>query len=104
MSRSVTRAAVMTASLAAAVLVPTSLAQAQPPSCPRSMDLVTFESYLDLSRTRAAVDAGLATEEQVLAALPDENGDEAVCVKAPSNLRGNSTKHWEFYYLVTDNR
>jgi hypothetical protein len=44
-----------------------------------------------------------AVELIELAAIIDANGDEIFCLKAVSNLRGESTKHWAFFYLARDN-
>lgn len=67
---------------------------------------VTFEETLRLPRIQAGLEAGVYTQEDlagVLAVL-DENGDGVICLKAPSQLRGNSGKSWGSYYLGADNK
>jgi hypothetical protein len=38
-----------------------------------------------------------------LAAAVDENDDGIFCLKAVSNLRGNSVKKWAYFYEAADN-
>ena len=37
------------------------------------------------------------------AAFIDANDDEIFCLKAVSNLQGESTKHWAYFYWARDN-
>ena len=52
----------------------------------------------------AANPAPYTAEELIgLAALIDGNADGTFCLKAISNLRGSSTKAWEYFYGARDN-
>jgi hypothetical protein len=62
-------------------------------------------------RTFPRIDAGLNadpapyTAEDLIALADgiDANHDGIFCLKAVSNLRGSSGKHWAFFYLAGDN-
>jgi hypothetical protein len=44
-----------------------------------------------------------AAELLELAGIIDANGDEIFCLKAISNLQGQSTKAWAYFYGARDN-
>jgi hypothetical protein len=62
-------------------------------------------------RTFPRINAGLNADPPpytvdeliALAAAIDANDDGIFCLKAVSNLRGNSVKHWAYFYAATDN-
>lgn len=60
--------------------------------------------YLALERTRAAIEAGLVTEEQILAALDaaDRNDNGRVCVQLSEGFERASVASY-FYNVVDDN-
>lgn len=60
--------------------------------------------YLALERTRAAIEAGLVTEEQILAALDaaDRNDNGRVCVQLSEGFERASVAS-SFYNVVDDN-
>ena len=68
---------------------------------------VTYEESLELDRIQAglAADPAPYTESSLaeLFAVLDGNEDGLICLKAVSNLRGNSVKHWGFFYTADDN-
>jgi hypothetical protein len=95
-------AAVVAASVRAGV------AEADKPSygCPPGFDLgaYTFEQYLQLPRTVAAINAGLIDAETVLAGLArfDHNGNEVVCVQLPLGFEVGSRPFGQYFYNVVD--
>jgi hypothetical protein len=103
------RLAVVTAGCAlAAVLAPLAAAGSDKPSygCPPGFNLgsVTFAEYLALPRTQAAINDGLATSEQILAALApiDKNANGSVCVQLSQGGEVNSRPFAEYIYNVVD--
>ena len=92
-----------------AALVGAGSAQADKPGygCPPGFNIgaYTFEQYLQLPRTVAAIDAGLIDAETVLAGLAarfDHNGNEVVCVQLPLGFETNSRPFGEYFYNVVD--
>jgi hypothetical protein len=71
-----------------------------------NMDAVGFADYLTLERTEAAIDAGLATEQDILDSLSrvDRNGNEFVCVQlSRGKIEGNNPFGQYLYNVVDDN-
>ena len=92
-----------------AALVSAGIAQADKPSygCPPGFNLgaYTFEEYLQLPRTVAAINAGLIDAETLLAGLAarfDHNANEVVCVQLSNGFETNSRPFGEFIYNVAD--
>ena len=77
--------------------------------CPPGFNLgaVSFADYPELERTAAAINAGLTTEQEVLAHLADrvdKNGNEVVCVQlSQGKIEGNNPFGEFFYNLADDN-
>jgi hypothetical protein len=75
-------------------------------SCPPGFNLGanTFDEYLALPRTQAAINDGLTTTEQVLAVLAslDKNGSGSVCVKLSHGAEVYSVPFGEYFYNVVD--
>jgi hypothetical protein len=94
---------------AALAFVPATAADTKPGhGCPPGFNLgaFTFAEYLELPRTAAAIDAGLVTEQDILAALTrfDMNGNEVVCVQlSRGKIEGNNPFGEFFYNVVDDN-
>ncbi|MGY1774067.1 hypothetical protein [Blastococcus sp. SYSU D00813] len=109
MTTRIRRSLATAAFVAAALAVPAGVAQAAPSGCaPGFSDPgpVTFDESLREPRIVAGLGAGAFTEDDLELAFAslDRNGDGTICLKAVSNLRGNSGKHWAFFYLAQDNR
>ena len=76
--------------------------------CPPGFNLgaVSFADYLTLERTDAAINAGLATEQDILDSLSrfDQNGNEVVCVQLSlGKIEGNNPFGQYLYNVVDDN-
>ena len=76
--------------------------------CPPGFNLgaVSFEDYLELERTAAAIRARLTTEEEVLGFLArvDKNANQTVCVQlSRGKIEGNNPFGEYFYNVVDDN-
>ncbi len=76
--------------------------------CPPGFNIgaVTFTEYLELERTAGAIEAGLTTEQDLLAALDriDKNDNETVCVQlSRGKIEGNNPFGQYFYNVVDDN-
>lgn len=75
-------------------------------SCPPGFNLgsKTAAEYLALERTQAAIAAGLATEEQILAAFDasDRNDNGRVCVQLSNGFEHAPVAAY-FYNVVDDN-
>jgi hypothetical protein len=74
-------------------------------TCPPGFNLgaKNLADYLQLPRTQAAIADGLATEEDIAAAIAavDRNGDGYVCVQLSEGYQKNGP--WSvYYYNVTD--
>jgi hypothetical protein len=110
MFRHVRRATVIATLSAAALVVPAVGASAAPPTpCPPGYStpgLVTPEGGLTQPRIQAGLAAGAYTVEDLAAVFEsiDKNGDGLICLKAVSNLSGNSGKNLAFFYNGKDNR
>jgi hypothetical protein len=99
--------------LASATFATTAHAQTPRLSCPNGFD--PFPVPLTEADLRSGmfprIEAGLnadpapytAAELIAVAADIDANDDGIFCLKAVSNLRGSSGKHWAFFYLAGDN-
>jgi hypothetical protein len=75
-------------------------------SCPPGFNLgsKTAGEYLALERTQAAIEAGLVTEEQILAAFAavDRNANGRVCVQLSNGFERAPVAAY-FYNVVDDN-
>jgi hypothetical protein len=75
-------------------------------SCPPGMNLgsQTFQEYLGLPRTQAAIHDGLATEQDILAVLTqiDKNGNGSVCVQLSHGFEVTSGPFGVYFYEVTE--
>lgn len=102
------RVALLVASAIVAVLASTALASDQT-SCPNGyFDWPvpqTEQEMRVLPRINAGLDAGAYTVQQLidLGNAFDANGDGVFCLKAVSNLNGNSDKNWGYFYGARDN-
>jgi hypothetical protein len=103
------RGAALLTGVVAAALAATAGAQGKPSQgCAPGFDLgeVTFEEFVALPRTVAAIADGLITESAVLDHLPsvDRNGDGLVCVQdTPGAAHSNTASLWQYLYNHTDN-
>jgi len=97
--------------LTALVLVSSAGSAQERTSCPNGFTAYAIpQTEADLQQFPRIV-AGLAadpapyTAEELiaLAAVIDGNADATFCLKAISNLRGSSTKAWEYFYGARDN-
>jgi hypothetical protein len=74
--------------------------------CPPGMNLgsQTFESFLALPRTQAAINDGLFTEQELLDGLAsfDKNGNGSICVQLSHGFEVTSGPFGTYYYNVTD--
>ena len=92
----------------AAALAPLAASETGKPSfgCPPGFNLgaKTFAQYLALERTRASIDAGLVTEEEILSALAtaDRNENGRVCVQLSTGFQTAEVTAG-FYNVVDDN-
>jgi hypothetical protein len=75
-------------------------------SCPPGFNLgsKTADEYLALERTQAAIEAGLVTEEQILAAFAgvDRNDNGRICVQLSNGFEKAPVTAY-FYNAVDDN-
>lgn len=108
--RGVIRLAAATASCALLVILLPAGASGVKPSntCPPGYDLgaLTFEQWLALPRTQAAINDGVATVEQIVAGLTavDKNGNGVICGKLQHGFEVNNAPFSEYlYFLVDDN-
>jgi hypothetical protein len=64
----------------------------------------TFEQYLQLPRTQAAINDGLIDEAGILAGLAhyDQNANEVVCVQLSLGKQLNNQPFGEYLYNVVD--
>ena len=93
--------------VAAALLTPMTAAQATPEGCVPGFSepgAVTLPQYLAAPRHLAGLEAGRYSVLSLTARFDviDEDDDGVVCLKAVSNLQGNSDKNWGFFYLADD--
>jgi hypothetical protein len=103
------RLAIATASCSVlAALGPFGAAEGGEPSygCPPGFNVgsVTLEEYVVLPRSQAAIDAGLATPEEILAGVAplDKNGNGSVCVQLSHGLEVSSAPFAAYLYNVVD--
>ena len=97
--------------LTALVFATTTASGAERTSCPNGYFGLAVPQDEAAMRLLPRIDAGLDadpppyTVDDLLEVgnLIDENGDGDFCLKAVSNLRGSSDKHWGFFYLARDN-
>jgi len=93
--------------VAAALLTPMTAAQATPEGCVPGFSEpgeVTLQQYLAAPRHLAGLEAGVYSVPSLTARFHviDEDDDGVVCLKAVSNLQGNSDQNWGFFYLADD--
>jgi hypothetical protein len=92
----------------AAALAPLGASGSGKPSygCPPGFNFgsVTFEDYLALPRTQAAIDAGLATTEDILASLAgvDANANGRICVQLSHGFEVTRGPFGVYYYNVAE--
>ena len=92
----------------AAALAPLAASETGKPrfGCPPGFNLgsKTFTQYLALERTKALIDAGLVTEEQILGALAtvDRNENGRVCVQLSTGFQTAEVTAL-FYNTADDN-
>jgi hypothetical protein len=105
--RYVGRVALLAVGAAGVMVGPASVVHAKAgTSCVPSSYMVANEDLVNEPRIAAALAAGEYTEAELTAVVEDVidvNDDGYICLKEPSNLRGQSTKSWGFYYLGGDN-
>jgi len=97
--------------LTATVLTATATGQEQRLSCPNGFAIFaipqTEAAVRQFPRIAAGLDADPApyTVAGLIASANeiDENDDGNFCLKDVSNLRGESGKHWAFFYRARDN-
>jgi hypothetical protein len=98
--------------LALGVVVSAAAAGQQPrASCPNGYEMLAVPQDEDALRTLPRIAAGLDADPApytvddlvALGNAIDENGDGQFCLKAVSNLNGNSVKAWAFFYGARDN-
>jgi hypothetical protein len=107
MSRTYRRTITTTAAITTALLIPMGSAQANPEGCvPGQSDPgeVTLDEYLDAPRHVAGLAEKVYTRKELIRRFDavDADDDGLVCIKAVSNLRGESAENWEFFYLNGD--
>lgn len=93
--------------VAAALLAPMTAAQATPADCVPGFSepgAVNLQQYLAAPRHLAGLEAGRYSVPSLTARFDviDADDDRVVCLKAVSNLQGNSDKNWGFFYLADD--
>jgi hypothetical protein len=75
--------------------------------CAPGMNLgaYTFDEYVQLPRTQAAINDGLIDEAGIVAGLMhyDQNGDQTVCVQLSLGKQVNNQPFGEYLYNVVDN-
>ena len=110
MARAICIAAAFSTSVLLAVLLPSGALGDGKPSygCPPGFNLgaVTFDEWIALPRTQAAIEAGLTTSDDVRAGLEagDRNGNGVVCAGLPHGFEvGNRPLGQYFYNLSDDN-
>jgi hypothetical protein len=100
-------AAVLGVSLLAAAAPGTATATKPSYGCAPGFNLgaVTFEQYLDLPRTQAAIDAGLIDDAGIIAGLShyDANEDEVICVQLNLGYQISNRPFGQYLYNVVDN-
>ena len=80
-------------------------------SCPNGYEMAAVPQDEDAMRMFSRIAAGLdadpapytVDELVALGNAIDENGDGQFCLKAISNLRGDSVKAWAYFYGARDN-
>jgi hypothetical protein len=107
MSRTYGRTLTTTAAITTALVIPVGSAQAEPAGCVPGLSdpgEVALAEYLDAPRHVAGLADGAYTSEQLVRRFDaiDADEDGLVCIKAVSNLRGESAKNWGFFYLAGD--
>ena len=97
--------------ITALTLAPAASAGAERTSCPNGYTLSAVPQTQAQLMALPRIAAGLAANPapytvQDLIALGnqiDANDDGAFCLKAVSNLNGQSAKHWAYFYTARDN-
>jgi hypothetical protein len=90
-----------------AILAPLGASAGKPSyGCPSGMNLgsQTFQEYLGLPRTQAAISDGLATTQDILASLArvDKNGNGSVCVQLSEGFVVSSGPFVTYFYNLSD--
>jgi hypothetical protein len=69
-----------------------------------NLGALTFEQYLQLPRTQAAINDGLIDEASILAGLAhyDKNGNETVCVQLNHGFEISNRPFGQYLYNVVD--
>src|SRR5688500_7606758 len=107
MSRTCGRTFATTAAITMALVVTGGSAQAKPAGCVPGLSdpgEVPLAQYLDAPRHVAGLADVAYTSDQLVRRFDaiDADDDGLVCIKAVSNLRGESAKNWAFFYLAGD--
>jgi hypothetical protein len=107
MSKAHRMAVAATPLVAAALLLPVTAAEATPEGCVPGFSepgAVSLQQYLAAPRHLAGLEAGVYSVLRLTDRFDviDEDNDGVVCLKAVSNVRGNSDKNWGFFYLAGD--
>jgi hypothetical protein len=92
---------------AAAIIAPLGTSAGKPSyGCPPGMNLgsKTFQEFVGLPRTQAAINDGLVTEADTLAFLAqlDKNGNGSVCVQLSQGFEVNSRPFGSYFYNLSD--
>ncbi len=102
------RIAIMAVGCAAgAILAPLATSAGKPTyGCPPGMNLgsKTFQEFIGLPRTQAAINDGLVTGADTLAALArvDRNGNGSICVQLSQGFEVSSRPFGSYFYNVSD--
>jgi hypothetical protein len=90
-----------------AIIAPLGTSAGKPTyGCPPGMNLGsrTFQQFVVLPRTQAAINDGLVTEADTLAALAgvDKNGNGSICVQLSPGFEVSSRPFGSYFYNVSD--
>jgi hypothetical protein len=96
----------LSVSVALAVIGAAGAAKPTSATCPNGFDIgaVSFDDYLQLPRTAAAIDAGLIDADTILAGLAfaDKNGDQIICVQLSQGKEVSNKAFVQYMYNVAD--
>ncbi|HEX7309775.1 MAG TPA: hypothetical protein VF232_01235 [Gaiellaceae bacterium] len=108
MARGICIAAAFSTSALLAVLLPTGAFGDGKPGygCPPGFNLgaLTFDEWIALPRTQAAIEAGLTTADDVRAGLAasDKNGNGMVCAQLSHGFEVNNRPLGQYFYNLSD--